>query len=48
LNSVNGTPIQEARIVFTSSLTTLAGGGHQLNGGVQRMRLVLGLAPAGG
>lgn len=35
-------------VPYLRSLTTLAGGGHQLNGGVQRMRLVLGLAPAGG
>jgi hypothetical protein len=35
-------------VPYLRSLTTLAGGGHQLGGGVQRLRLVLGLVPAGG
>ncbi len=35
-------------VPYLRSLTTLAGGGHELGGGVQRLRLVLGLVPAGG
>lgn len=35
-------------VPYLRSLTTLAGGGRQLGGGVQRLRLVLGLVPAGG
>jgi hypothetical protein len=35
-------------VPYLRSLTTLDGGGHQLSSGVQRLRLVLGLVPAGG
>jgi hypothetical protein len=35
-------------VPYLRSLTTLDGGGHQLASGVQRLRLVLGLTPAGG
>jgi hypothetical protein len=35
-------------VPYLRSLTTLAGGGHELGGGVQRFRLVLGLQPATG
>ena len=35
-------------VPYLRSLTTLDGGGRQLGGGVQRLRLVLGLVPAGG
>jgi hypothetical protein len=35
-------------VPYLRSLTTLAGGGHELTGGVQRLRLVVGLVPAGG
>ena len=35
-------------VPYLRSLTTLAGGGRELGGGVQRLRLVLGLVPSGG
>jgi len=35
-------------VPYLRSLTTLAGGGHELGGGVQRLRLVLGLVPSSG
>ena len=35
-------------VPYLRGATTLSGGGHQLSGEIQRYRLVLGLAPAGG
>ena len=35
-------------VPYLRSLSTLSGGGHELGGGVQRFRLVLGLQPAEG
>lgn len=35
-------------VPYLRSVTTLAGGGHSLGGGVERVRLVLGLRPAAG
>jgi hypothetical protein len=35
-------------VPYLRSLTTLAGGGHSLGGGIERFRLVLGLQQAAG
>jgi len=40
-------PTISALLPYLRSLTTLAGGGKPLGGGIERFRVVLGLQPAG-